>query len=83
MQRLHTYMPANIMSQLNQELNFAQKDISELCALFGHNKSSMIYLNKVRALCDIDSIIEVMQELKQQIKQADERLHQQQLHKER
>ena len=81
MKRLHTYMPANIMSQLNQELKFAQKDISELCALFNHNKSSIVYLNKVRALCDIDSVIEVMQELKQQIKNADERLHQHQLHR--
>lgn len=57
--------------EVNRNLDFAKHNMDGLVALFGYKSNSMIWLNKTRALCMADSIIDIMTELKETIKNDD------------
>lgn len=55
----------------NKNLDFAKHNLDGLVKLFGYKSNSMLYGNKTRALCMVDTVIDIMQELKETIKNDD------------
>ena len=51
-----------------RKLKFAKHDLDGLVALFSYRDNNMLQLNKVRALCMADVVIETRQEFKEIIK---------------
>ena len=64
-------MKQNRIEEVNRNLDFARHNMNGLIALFGYKSNSMIWNNKVRALCMADCIIDMMTELKETIKNDD------------
>ena len=64
-------MKQNRIEEVNRNLNFARHNMNCLITLFEYKNNSMIWNNKVRALCMADCIIDMMTELKEAIKNDD------------
>lgn len=65
-------MKQDKINEVNTNLDFAKHNMNGLIALFGYKSSSMIRNNKTRALCMIDCVIDIMNELKETIKNETE-----------
>lgn len=57
--------------EVNRDLDFARHNLNGLIALFGYKSNSMVWNNKIRALCMADCVIDLMTELKETIKNDD------------
>lgn len=57
--------------QSRRELDYARYHLNSLVALFSYDKAdSMIELNKTRALCSIDCIMEILNDTKEYIEKG-------------
>ena len=59
--------------EVNRNLDFARHNLNGLIALFGYKSNSMIWNNKTRAICMAECIIDLMTEIKETIKNDDEK----------
>ena len=59
--------------EVNRNLDFARHNLNGLIALFGYKSNSMIWNNKTRAICMAECIIDLMTDIKETIKNDDEK----------
>lgn len=57
--------------EIKRDLSYSLADLKEIQALFSYRNKSMIIANKTRALANIESIVKILENVKEEIKAAE------------